>query len=47
MTIRGADGEREVAAADFFLGVYLTAVAPGELLTTITLPPAAATGSPR
>ncbi len=38
MTIRGADGEREVAAADFFLGVYLTAVAPGELLTTITLP---------
>ncbi len=38
MTIRGADGEREVAAEDFFLGVYLTAVAPGELLTTITLP---------
>jgi carbon-monoxide dehydrogenase medium subunit len=39
MTIRGVDGEREVAAEDFFLGVYLTAVAPGELLTTITLPP--------
>ena len=39
MTIRGADGVREVAAEDFFLGVYLTAVAPGELLTTITLPP--------
>jgi aerobic carbon-monoxide dehydrogenase medium subunit len=38
MTIRGADGEREVAATDFFLGVYLTAVAPGELLTTITIP---------
>jgi aerobic carbon-monoxide dehydrogenase medium subunit len=38
MTIRGADGVREVAAEDFFLGVYLTAVAPGELLTTITLP---------
>jgi aerobic carbon-monoxide dehydrogenase medium subunit len=38
MTIRGADGEREVTAEDFFLGVYLTAVAPGELLTTITLP---------
>jgi carbon-monoxide dehydrogenase medium subunit len=38
MTIRGADGEREVAAEDFFLGVYLTAVAPGELLTTIALP---------
>jgi aerobic carbon-monoxide dehydrogenase medium subunit len=39
MTIRGADGERETSAEDFFLGVYLTAVAPGELLTTITLPP--------
>ena len=40
MTIRGADGEREVAAEDFFLGVYFTAVAPGELLTKITVPPA-------
>ena len=39
MTIRGADGERETSAEDFFLGVYLTAVAPGELLTTIVLPP--------
>jgi len=39
MTIRGADDEREVTAEDFFLGVYLTAVAPGELLTTIALPP--------
>jgi carbon-monoxide dehydrogenase medium subunit len=38
MTIRGADGEREVPAADFFLGVYLTAVAPGELLTSIVVP---------
>jgi carbon-monoxide dehydrogenase medium subunit len=38
MTVRGADGEREVAVEDFFLGVYLTAVAPGELLTTIALP---------
>jgi carbon-monoxide dehydrogenase medium subunit len=39
MTIRGADGERTVAAADFFLGVYFTAVGPGELLTRITIPP--------
>jgi carbon-monoxide dehydrogenase medium subunit len=39
MTIRSADDEREVTAEDFFLGVYLTAVSPGELLTTITLPP--------
>ena len=39
MTIRSADDEREVTAEDFFLGVYLTAVSPGELLTTIALPP--------
>jgi aerobic carbon-monoxide dehydrogenase medium subunit len=38
MTIVGPDGEREVAAEEFFLGVYLTAVGPGELLTKITLP---------
>ncbi|HKI91855.1 MAG TPA: FAD binding domain-containing protein [Gaiellaceae bacterium] len=38
MTILGAGGEREVPAADFFLGVYLTAVGPGELLTKITIP---------
>jgi carbon-monoxide dehydrogenase medium subunit len=37
-TIRGAGGEREVGAEDFFLGVYLTAVGPGELLTKITVP---------
>ena len=39
MTIAGADGERTVAAEDFFLGVYMTAVGPGELLTRITIPP--------
>ena len=38
MTIRGAGGEREVAAEDFFLGVYLTAVMPGELLVRIAIP---------
>jgi aerobic carbon-monoxide dehydrogenase medium subunit len=38
MTIRAADGERTVGADDFFLGVYMTAVAPGELLTKITIP---------
>ncbi len=31
----GAGGERTVAAEDFFLGVYLTAVGEGELLTKI------------
>ena len=38
-TVRGADGERVVPAEEFFLGVYLTAVGPGELLTTISVPP--------
>jgi aerobic carbon-monoxide dehydrogenase medium subunit len=40
MTIRAAGGERTVPVDDFFLGVYMTAVAPGELLTSITIPPA-------
>ncbi len=39
MTIAGAGGERQVPAADFFLGVYMTAAGPGELLTKITIPP--------
>jgi len=39
MTIAGADGERTVDAEDFFLGVYMTAVGPGELLTKIAIPP--------
>ena len=38
-TVRGAAGERVVPAEEFFLGVYLTAVGPGELLTTISVPP--------
>jgi carbon-monoxide dehydrogenase medium subunit len=43
-TIRGAEGERTVAAEDFFLGVYLTAVGEGELLTTISVPPSSGAG---
>jgi carbon-monoxide dehydrogenase medium subunit len=38
MTIRGAETERTVAADEFFLGVYMTAAGPGELLTKITIP---------
>jgi carbon-monoxide dehydrogenase medium subunit len=38
MTIAGAGGEREVPAEEFFLGVYLTAVSQGELLTRIAIP---------
>jgi carbon-monoxide dehydrogenase medium subunit len=41
MTIRGAAGEREVPADEFFVGVYMTAVAEGELLTRVSLPPRA------
>jgi aerobic carbon-monoxide dehydrogenase medium subunit len=37
-TVRGSGGERVVAAEDFFQGVYMTAVGPGELLTKITIP---------
>jgi aerobic carbon-monoxide dehydrogenase medium subunit len=37
-TIRGADGARTVSAQEFFLGVYFTAVGPGELLTSIRVP---------
>jgi len=37
-TIIGSGGERTVSAEDFFLGVYMTAAGPGELLTKITIP---------
>ncbi len=39
-TIRGSGGERTVPAADFFLGVYMTAVAEGELLLSVSVPAA-------
>ena len=38
LTITGARGERTVPSADFFLGVYMTAVGQDELLTRITIP---------
>jgi carbon-monoxide dehydrogenase medium subunit len=38
-TIVGTGGERTVPAHEFFLGVYMTAAGPGELLTKITIPP--------
>ena len=41
---RGADGEREIAARDFFTGFLETALAPGELLTEIRVPKAAGAG---
>jgi carbon-monoxide dehydrogenase medium subunit len=44
MTIRGPDGERQVPAEEFFLGVYFTAAGPGDLLTAITIPPGGSDG---
>src|ERR687884_1212302 len=38
MAIAGPHGERQVPAEDFFLGVYMTAAGPGELLTKVTVP---------
>ncbi len=39
MTLVGPEGERTVPAEEFFLGVYMTAAGPGELLTKVVLPP--------
>jgi aerobic carbon-monoxide dehydrogenase medium subunit len=39
MTILGANGERVVPAEEFFVGVYMTAVGEGDLLTRISVPP--------
>jgi carbon-monoxide dehydrogenase medium subunit len=41
MTIRGAGGDRTVPAAEFFLGVYMTAVGEGELLLSVSVPASA------
>ena len=38
LTIRGTDGERTVSAEEFFEGVYVTAVQPGELLLSVHIP---------
>jgi aerobic carbon-monoxide dehydrogenase medium subunit len=38
MTIAGPAGQRTVDASEFFLGVYLTAVDLGEVLTKVTIP---------
>ena len=43
-TIRGTDGERTVPAEEFFLGVYMTAVGEGELLTKVSVPPSSGAG---
>ena len=43
--LEGPNGAREVAAADFYQGAYFTALEPGEILSTISIPvPAAGHG---
>ena len=37
---RSTTGSREIRASDFFVGLFSTALVPGELLTHITIPPA-------
>src|SRR5438128_5181517 len=44
MTIVGTDGERDVPAEDFFIGVYMTAAGAGELVTKIAVPPGKSDG---
>lgn len=36
--LEGAGGARTVAAADFYQGAYFTALEPGELLTSVSIP---------
>jgi len=43
-TIQGGSGERTVSAEEFFIGVYVTAVGEGELLTKIGVPPSSGSG---
>jgi aerobic carbon-monoxide dehydrogenase medium subunit len=43
-TISGQGGERVVSADEFFVGVYMTAVGEGELLTKISVPPSKGAG---
>jgi carbon-monoxide dehydrogenase medium subunit len=43
MVARGPGGERTIAAADFFRGVFETALSPQEVLTEIRLPAAQGT----
>ncbi|MDB5841473.1 MAG: hypothetical protein JWQ23_3425 [Herminiimonas sp.] len=38
LVIRNAEGQREVAAADFFQGLYATAVYPDDLLVEVRIP---------
>jgi aerobic carbon-monoxide dehydrogenase medium subunit len=36
--IQGPDGGRQIAAGEFYQGAYFTALEPGEILTSVTVP---------
>jgi carbon-monoxide dehydrogenase medium subunit len=38
IVVRGQDGERRIAAEDFFTGIYETALSPQELLVAVEVP---------
>jgi aerobic carbon-monoxide dehydrogenase medium subunit len=38
IAVKGKNGEREIAADDFFRGIFETALEPGELVTSVTVP---------
>jgi aerobic carbon-monoxide dehydrogenase medium subunit len=42
VTAQGRNGQRQIAADDFFLGIFTTALEPGELVTSVTVPATAA-----
>jgi carbon-monoxide dehydrogenase medium subunit len=44
LVTRGASGGREIPAEDFFLGLFETALEPGELLTEVRIPKPQAPG---
>ncbi len=45
ITARGADGSRTIAAGDFFTDLFTTSLAPGELVTEVTVPAIAGFGA--
>lgn len=38
ITVTGPNGEREIAAGDFFTGIFETALEPGEIVTSVFVP---------
>jgi aerobic carbon-monoxide dehydrogenase medium subunit len=38
IVVRGSGGEREIAADDFFVDIFATVLAPGELVTAVQVP---------